>query len=59
MRHVLRATRLKMSITWIKPEYMSFDVGFGGEEGEKAEYEVGNFTPSGTITTEVNFSEKK
>ena len=48
-----------VSITWIKPEYMSFDVGFGGEEGEKAGYEVGNFTPSGKITTEVNSSEKK
>ena len=45
-----------VSITWIKPEYMSFDVGFGGEEGEKAEYEVSNFTPSGKITTEVNSS---
>ncbi|MCD6387055.1 MAG: hypothetical protein J7L30_01875 [Methanophagales archaeon] len=48
-----------VSITWIKPEYMSFDVGFSDEEGEKAEYKVGNFTPSGKITTEVNSSEKK
>jgi len=48
-----------VSITWIKSEYMSFDVGFGGEEGEKAEYEVGNFTPSGKIIKEVNSSEKK
>ena len=45
-----------VSITWIKPEYMSFDVGLGGEEGEKAEYEVSNFTPLGKITTEVNSS---
>ena len=48
-----------VSITWIKSEYMSFDVEFGDEEDEKAEYEVSNFTPSGTITTEVNSSEKK
>ena len=48
-----------MSITWIKSEYMSFDVEFGDEEDEKAEYEVGNFTPSGKIMTEVNSSKKK